>query len=94
MIRKNSSIKGLEICGHLFNIIAYANDATILCRNLDSVKQLKPTFDKFSKYSGLLLNSSKTEIWGQEGGRGCTLWNEISEFADRICYDFRDSLFL
>ena len=70
MIRKNSSIKGLDICGHLFNIIAYADDATILCRDLDSIKQLKATFDKFSKYSGLLLNSSKTEICGIGVKRG------------------------
>ena len=70
MIRKNSGIKGLDICGHLFNIIAYADDATILCRDLDSIKQLKATFDKFSKYSGLLLNSSKTEICGIGVKRG------------------------
>ena len=51
MIRKNSSIKGLEICRHLFDLIAYADDATVLCDSLSSAGAVKETFDKFSKYS-------------------------------------------
>ena len=47
MIRENEGIKGLDICGHLFNIVAYAYDATIICKDLISAKLVKETFDKF-----------------------------------------------
>jgi hypothetical protein len=70
MIRKNNNIKGLDICGHIFNIIAYADDATILCKDLVSAKLVKETFDIFSKYSGLLLNKSKCEVCGIGVKRG------------------------
>ena len=66
MIRKNRSIKGVDICGHIFNIVAYADDATALCKDLDSARLVKETFDIFSKYSGLRLNASKTEICGSQ----------------------------
>ena len=49
MIRKNSGIKGLDICGHIFDLVAYADDATVLCDSLKSARAVKETFDKFSK---------------------------------------------
>jgi hypothetical protein len=48
--------------------VAYADNATVFCDNLNSARQVKETFDKFSKYSGLLLNASK--ICGVEVKRG------------------------
>ena len=36
MIRKNRGIKGVEICGHIFNIVAYADDATAIVNDLES----------------------------------------------------------
>ena len=62
MIRKNRGIKGIEFCGHIFNIVAYADDATGFVNDLESARLLIKTFGIFSKYSGLKLNESKTEI--------------------------------
>ena len=47
MIRKNESIKGVNICGHIFNIIAYADDATAFCHDLDSARLILITFGIF-----------------------------------------------
>merc|ERR1712015_356781 len=85
MVRKDRSIKGVNVCGHIFDIIAYADDATVLCNDLDSARRVKGAFDVFSKYSGLRLNESKTEICGIGVKRGCgyrTLWDEVSKFAN------------
>ena len=70
MIRKSRSIKGVNICGHVFNIVAYADDTTVFCRDLRSVQLVREAFDKFSKYSGLKLNSTKTEVCGIGVKRG------------------------
>jgi hypothetical protein len=70
MIRKNRGIKGIEICGHVFNIVAYADDATGFVNDLESARLLLKTFGIFSKYSGLRLNESKTEICGIRVKRG------------------------
>ena len=70
MIRKNSSIKGVNIFGNIFNVVAYADDANILCNDLVSVRLVKETFDCFSEYSGLRLNATKTEICGIGSKRG------------------------
>merc|ERR1712015_50922 len=70
MIQINNNIKGLEICGHFFNIIAYADDATAFVNDLESARLLIKTFGIFSKYSGLKLNESKTIICGIGVKRG------------------------
>ena len=70
MIRKNRGIKGVEVCGHIFNIVAYADDATAFVNDLESARLLLKTFGIFSKYSGLKLNESKTEICGIGVKRG------------------------
>ena len=70
MIRRDRSIKGVNVCGHIFNIIAYVDDATVLCNDLDSARRVKGAFDVFPKYSGLRLNESKTEICGIGVKRG------------------------
>ena len=70
MIRKNRGIKGVEICGHIFNIVACADDATAFVNDLESARLLLKTFGIFSKYSGLKLNESKTEICGIGVKRG------------------------
>ena len=70
MIRTNRSIKGVNICGHIFNIVAYADDATAFVNDLESARLLLKTFGIFSKYSGLQLNASKTEICGIGVKRG------------------------
>ena len=70
MVRRDRSIEGVNVCGHIFNIIAYADDATVLCNDLDSARRVKGAFDVFSKYSGLRLNETKTEICGIGVKRG------------------------
>ena len=69
--RKNRGIKGVEICGHhIFDIVAYADDATAFVNDLESARLLLKTFGIFSKYSGLRLNESKTVICGIGVKRG------------------------
>ena len=70
MVRRDRSIKGVNVCGHIFDIIAYADDSTVLCNDLDSARRVKGAFDVFSKYSGLRLNETKTEICGIGVKRG------------------------
>ena len=43
MIRRNRGIKGVEICGHIFNIVAYADDATAFVNDLESARFLLKT---------------------------------------------------
>ena len=83
MIRENPAIKGLNILGFEYKLSAYADDATCILANEDSIVATLQTFDIFSKYSGLSLNKTKCEACGigaKRGGDSGTLWFEIYRF--------------
>ena len=64
MVRSNPNIEGLEIMGFQYLLSAYADDATFILKNTNSVKEIFKTFDTFSEFSGLKANRAKCEIAG------------------------------
>lgn len=64
MVRNNSNIKGLDILGFNYLLTAYADEATFILKNTDSIYEILNTFDIFSEFSGLKINRSKCEIAG------------------------------
>ena len=69
-IRANENIKGIPILEHVFKLSAYADDTTFFVNNTRSIEELFLTFNKFSCYSGLKLNASKSEICGIGAKKG------------------------
>ena len=69
-IRENENIKGIKIFDDIYKLSAYADDTTFFLNDEKSVENLIKSFDMFSKYSGLKLNSSKCEICGIGAKRG------------------------
>jgi exonuclease III len=43
--------------------IAYADDITIVCKNSNGIQFIFDEYEKLSRYSGLILNADKTEIF-------------------------------
>ena len=70
MIRKNPNIKGINILNFEYKLTAFADDTTFFCSDLISAKYITDTFNKFSKYSGLNVNTDKCEICGIGVKRG------------------------
>ena len=70
MIRDNHNIAGLKIFNFEFKLTSYADDTTCFVKDEESIKEIIQTFDIFSKYVGLLLNTSKSEICGIGVKRG------------------------
>ena len=70
MIKNNDRIKGLELFNHTFLYTAYADDTTFFLKNKGSVLEVMKTFQMFSEYSGLRLNTTKCEIAGLGGLKG------------------------
>ena len=64
MIKNNDRVKGLELFNHTFLYTAYADDTTFFLKNKGSVLEVVKTFQMFSEYSGLRLNTKKCEIAG------------------------------
>ena len=64
MIKNNDRVKGLELFNHTFLYTAYADDTTFFLKNKESVLEVMKTFQMFSEYSGLRLNTTKCEIAG------------------------------
>ena len=64
MIKKNDSIKPLELCDSAFLYSAYADDISFFLQDEDSVKALFETIQMFSRYSDLKPNYSKCEVAG------------------------------
>ena len=64
VLKKDPTIKGIKVSQKEIKITQYADDATVLVRDLDSVTQLLKHLDKFKQISGLEINTNKTEaLW-------------------------------
>ena len=59
LVRRNDSIHKLKILDFSFILSAYADDTTFFVADLNSIIEINQTFNLFSKYSGLKLNSTK-----------------------------------
>ena len=64
MVRENPNINKLNIFDKNFLLTAYADDTTFFVSDIASVNEIVKSFNVFSKYSGLKLNTSKCEICG------------------------------
>ena len=63
-IRKNDRIKGIQLSDKTIKISQLADDTTLLVQDIKSVKAVLGFLSDFSTYSGLKLNTSKTEaVW-------------------------------
>ena len=64
VLKKDPTIKGIKVSQKEIKITQYADDATVLVRDLDSVTQLLKHLDKFKQISGLEIKTNKTEtLW-------------------------------
>ena len=64
VLKKDHTIKGIQVGQNEIKITQYADDTTVLVRDLDSVTQLLKHLDKFKQISGLEINTNKTEaLW-------------------------------
>ena len=61
VLKKDPTIKGIKVGQKEIKITQYADDTTVLVRDLDSVTQLLKHLYKFKQISGLEINTSKTE---------------------------------
>ena len=73
MIRKDASIKGLNVCNFEYKLTAFADDTTFFSSDLDSIKVILERFKVFSRYSGLAANTDKCEICGIGVKRGVNI---------------------
>ena len=64
MIRSNTNIHPLRIMDFVFLLTAYADDTTFFVADLSSVNEIFSTFNEFSMYSGMSINTSKCELAG------------------------------
>ena len=64
LIKANPDTEGLQFFSHTFLYSAYADDTTFFLRNEKSATEVIKTFDKFSLYSGIIINNAKCEIAG------------------------------
>ena len=63
-IKNDPTIKGIRVNKHELKISQYADDTTVFVRDLDSVTSLLKTLNHFKEYSGLEINTTKTEaMW-------------------------------
>ena len=65
-IEKSTNVKMIQIVKFdnfgSVKTLAYADDITIICRDLDSIQETLNIYNTFSKVSGIELNIPKTEI--------------------------------
>ena len=62
--RKSDRIKGIQLSDKTIKISQLADDTTLLAQDIESVKVVLGFLSDFSTYSGLNLNTSKTEaVW-------------------------------
>ena len=63
-IRQDKNIQGIKIYNHEFKISQFADDTSLLCKDLNLVKDAITLLDTFGRVSGLKLNQSKTKgVW-------------------------------
>ena len=60
-IQNDPTIKGIQVGHKEIKITRYADDTTVLVRNLDSVPQLLKLLNNYKNISGLEINKHKTE---------------------------------
>jgi hypothetical protein len=70
MIRSNQNVKGIKLCNFEYKLTAYTDDTTFFCSDLNSAKVITETFNVFSRYAGLKVNTDKCEIVGIGVKRG------------------------
>lgn len=61
-IRNNRSIQGLDLGGNTLKIVQFADDSTCFLRNRLSLTHLLSFLQIFSRWSGLVINKSKSVI--------------------------------
>jgi exonuclease III len=67
-IEHNENIRPLELNVNnnetvKIKSVAYADDITIICKNSESLQFIFNEYERLSRYSGLILNADKTEIF-------------------------------
>ena len=63
-MQKDPTIKGIQVGQKEIKITQYADDTTVLVRDLDAVSQLLELLHNFKNISGLEANEHKTEaMW-------------------------------
>ena len=63
-LKRDPTIQGITIGQKEIKITQYADDTTVLLKDLDSVLQLLKLLDQFKRISGLEINVNKTEaMW-------------------------------
>ena len=63
-IKNDPTIRGIRVNKHELKISQYADDTTVFVRDLDSVTSLLRVLNDFKEYSGLEINTAKTEaMW-------------------------------
>ena len=64
VLKKDHTIKGIQVGQKKIKITQYADDTTVLVRDLDSVTQLLKQLDKFKQISGLEIYTNKPKRCG------------------------------
>ena len=63
-IKNDPTIRGIQVNKHEQKISQYADDTTVVVRDLDSVTSLLRVLNDFKEHSGLEINTTKTEaMW-------------------------------
>ena len=88
-IKNDPTIKGIRVNKHELKISQYADDTTVFVRDLDSVMSLLRVLNDFKEYSGLEINTTKTEAerfcGSCCGTTGClTRWLPSSDFSMKV----------
>ena len=60
-IRKAKDIKGTAVYSREIKLTRYVDDTTVFVTDIFSAQKFKDLLLRFSKYSGLTLNTSKSE---------------------------------
>ena len=64
VLKKDHTIKGIQVCPEEIKITQYADNTIVLVRDLDSVTKLLKHLDQCKQISGLEINTNKTEaLW-------------------------------
>ena len=71
-IRQDKNILGIKIYNYEFKISQFADDTSLLCKDLKSVENVISLLNDFGAVSGLRLNRSKTKA----------LWLGLWRFSD------------
>lgn len=61
-IRNDECIKGIKVDGHELKLIIFADDLTVLLKDIASFHCLMAKLELFGLYSGLNVNREKTEV--------------------------------